>query len=79
MRFSLATTGALIGSGLAAAVFSLTGQNFILTFTAAAIPPAFALLWVFGNFQDDLSQTTAPKKAKSEILFFVRLILVFRC
>eukprot|EP00210_Caulerpa_lentillifera_P003227 g3082.t1 len=65
MRFSLATTGALIGSGLAAAVFSLTGQNFILTFTAAAVPPAFALLWVFGNFKDDLAQTKAAKAAKN--------------
>lgn len=65
MRFSLATAGALIGSSLAAVVYTLTGQNFILTFTAAAIPPAFALIWVFSNFQDDLAQQVSKTQAKS--------------
>ena len=62
MRFSLATIGALIGSSLAAAVFALTGQNYILTFAAASVPPAIALLWVFSNFQDDLKQGVGRKQ-----------------
>lgn len=46
VRQSMATGGALIGSTGAAAVFAFSGQNYILTFAAASIPPAVALLWL---------------------------------
>lgn len=54
LRHSLATAGALIGSSLASAVFTATGQNYVLTFTAAIIPPAIALVWLFSQFKEEL-------------------------
>lgn len=42
----MATAGALLGSTGAASIFALSGQNFILTFAAASVPPAVALLWL---------------------------------
>lgn len=65
MRFSLATAGALMGSTAAAIVFALTGQNFILTFAAASIPPTIAFFWVSSNFNDDLTQT--PKTEQKTV------------
>lgn len=44
----------LIGSSIAAAVFAATGQNFIMTFTAATIPTAIALAWMLSNFREEL-------------------------
>jgi len=61
MRFSLATAGALLGSGAAAVVFFLTNQNFILTFAAASVPPAIAFFWVLSNFNDELDQKVEKK------------------
>jgi len=61
MRFSLATAGALLGSGAAAVVFFLTNQNFILTFAAASVPPAIAFFWVLSNFNDELGQKVEKK------------------
>lgn len=46
IRQSMATAGALIGSSAAASIFAVTGQNYILTFAAAAIPPGIAILWL---------------------------------
>ncbi|GLI66744.1 hypothetical protein VaNZ11_010693 [Volvox africanus] len=71
LRQSLATAGMLIGSTIASLTFAATGNNYILTFTVAAIPPALALLWLVANFRDELfgasketaavvSTTTAP-------------------
>lgn len=54
LRQSLATAGALIGSGIAAAVFTWTGQNYIATFTAATIPPAIAMIWLTARFRSEI-------------------------
>ncbi|GIL60946.1 hypothetical protein Vafri_15748 [Volvox africanus] len=54
LRQSLATAGMLIGSTIASLTFAATGNNYILTFTVAAIPPALALLWLVANFRDEL-------------------------
>ncbi|GIL69179.1 hypothetical protein Vretimale_12677 [Volvox reticuliferus] len=54
LRQSLATAGMLIGSTIASLTFAATGNNYILTFTVAAIPPALALLWLVANFREEL-------------------------
>lgn len=46
LRQSLATAGALMGTAIAPIVFIATGSSYVLTFTAAIIPPAIALLWL---------------------------------
>jgi hypothetical protein len=43
-----------VGSTVAAVVFTATGQNYVLTFAAAVLPPAAALVWLASQFGDEL-------------------------
>lgn len=54
VRQSLATVGSLLGSGIASAVFILSGQSYVTTFAAAAVPPVLALTWLFFTFKGEL-------------------------
>jgi MFS family permease len=54
LRQSLATAGALAGSGVASLTFWLTGQSFEATFTVAMVPPFLALIWIVSNFREEL-------------------------
>ncbi len=53
-RHSLATFGALIGTGIAGLVFSLTNQNYIITFMCSMVPPLISLIWLSYAFKDDI-------------------------
>jgi hypothetical protein len=61
--------GSLIGSGVASAVFVLSGQSFVTTFAAAAVPPVLALAWLVITFRSDLrskpSEAETPTLAKA--------------
>ncbi|GFH32432.1 uncharacterized protein HaLaN_31646, partial [Haematococcus lacustris] len=46
LRQSLATAGMLLGSTVASLTFALTKQNYVLTFSVAAVFPALALIWM---------------------------------
>jgi hypothetical protein len=54
LRQSMATGGMLLGSSIAAATFAATGQSYVLTFAAAAVPAGIALLWLLHSFSDEL-------------------------
>ncbi|GLC74863.1 hypothetical protein PLESTF_001565600 [Pleodorina starrii] len=54
LRQSLATAGMLIGSTIASLTFAATGNNYILTFAVASVPPLLALLWLMANFREEL-------------------------
>lgn len=46
LRQSMATFGALFGSGAAALAYKLSGNNYVLTFALSAVPAVFALALV---------------------------------
>jgi hypothetical protein len=51
--------GALLGSAVASITFMVSGQSYVTTFAAAAIPPFLAFLWLTLTFQGDLKATSA--------------------
>ena len=54
LRQSMATFGALFGAAVAAAAFKLSGQNYVATFSLAAVPAVVALslvVYAFGGVQ----------------------------
>lgn len=53
-RHSLATLGALIGTGIASLVFTLSNQNYILTFMFSMVPPLISMIWLGYAFKDDI-------------------------
>ncbi|GFR51626.1 hypothetical protein Agub_g14053, partial [Astrephomene gubernaculifera] len=63
LRQSLATAGMLIGSTVASLTFAATGNNYVLTFAVAALPPALALAWLCANFRDELFGSPSPSPA----------------
>lgn len=63
LRQSLATAGMLVGSTVASLTFAATGQNYVLTFAVAAVPPAVALAWLAANFRDELFGPPPPHPA----------------
>eukprot|EP00877_Chromochloris_zofingiensis_P008832 jgi/Chrzof1/4201/Cz14g02210.t1 len=65
LRQSLATAGALMGTAIAPIVFIATGSSYVLTFTAAIIPPAIALLWLLTQFKEELVSGGAGRKQQS--------------
>ena len=67
VRQSLATVGSLVGSGIASAVFILSGQSYVTTFAAAAVPPVLALSWLWYTFRNDLKRAP-PAESKSPSL-----------
>ena len=67
VRQSLATVGSLVGSGIASAVFILSGQSYVTTFAAAAVPPVLALAWLWYTFRNDLKRAP-PAEAESPSL-----------
>lgn len=73
LRQSLATAGALMGASIATLVFTLSGQNFVLTFSLAAIPPAIALLWLSNRFHDELWGKRQPKAEPTPPLEVVKV------
>ncbi|KAL6749039.1 MFS general substrate transporter [Haematococcus lacustris] len=60
LRQSLATAGMLLGSTVASLTFALTKQNYVLTFSVAAVFPALALIWMVQNFKDELFGARTP-------------------
>ena len=50
LRQSMATFGALVGAGAAAAAYQLSGKNYVMTFALAAIPATMALVLVMFAF-----------------------------
>jgi hypothetical protein len=50
LRQSMATAGALVGAGAAAAAYQLSGQSYVATFALAAVPATAALVLVTAAF-----------------------------
>lgn len=63
LRQALGTLGALVGSAVAAAAFSLSGQNYVATFALASIPAAAALLITVTAFGPMARESAAAKAA----------------
>ena len=63
VRQSLATVGSLVGSGVASAVFLASGQSYVATFAAAAVPPLLALAWLCFTFRAELFGDAAGKQS----------------
>lgn len=62
LRQSMATFGALFGAAVAATAFKVSGQNYVATFSLAAVPAVIALslvVFAFGGMQ-----TPVPEKAE---------------
>lgn len=73
LRQSMATFGALFGSGAAALAYKLSGNNYVLTFALSAVPAVFALLLVSstlgkveGVSGKDKKASVASEPAKAE-------------
>lgn len=43
-----------MGSGVASAIFLASGQSYVATFAAAAVPPVLALAWLCFTFRAEL-------------------------
>eukprot|EP01025_Chloroclados_australasicus_P053393 TRINITY_DN6276_c1_g1_i2.p1 TRINITY_DN6276_c1_g1~~TRINITY_DN6276_c1_g1_i2.p1 ORF type:complete len:553 (-),score=35.37 TRINITY_DN6276_c1_g1_i2:618-2234(-) len=56
LRQGLATAGALIGSIAASAFFIASGKSYVVTFAAASIPAALALIWILASFSSSSQQ-----------------------
>ena len=72
LRQALGTLGALVGSAVAAAAFSLSGQNYVATFALASIPAAAALLITVSAFgpmarESAAAKAAAPKKGDDDL------------
>jgi MFS family permease len=69
LRQSMATFGALLGAGAAAAAYQLSGKNYVLTFAMAAIPATLAMVLVsfaFGGKASSSGATSASPKPPSK-------------
>jgi len=56
LRQSMATFGALFGAAVAATAYKLSGQNYVMTFSMAAVPAMIALslvVFAFGSVSKD--------------------------
>jgi MFS family permease len=65
LRQSMATFGALFGAAVAAAAFKISGQNYVATFSLAAVPAVIALSLVVYAFGGVQSPDLAPGKGES--------------
>ncbi|KAL4517857.1 hypothetical protein Ndes2526A_g02232 [Nannochloris sp. 'desiccata'] len=66
LRQSMATFGALVGAGAAAAAYQLSGKNYVLTFALAAVPATMALVLVLFAFGGAKGAADAAAKAKRD-------------
>lgn len=60
MRQSFVTVGSLAGSAVASMIFYLSGQSYVATFAAAAVPPCLALVWLAVAFRKELGSSRSP-------------------
>jgi MFS family permease len=65
LRQSMATFGALFGAAVAAAAFKISGQNYVATFSLAAVPAVIALSLVVYAFGGVQAPDLAPGKGES--------------
>lgn len=65
LRQSMATFGALFGAAVAAAAFKISGQNYVATFSLAAVPAVIALSLVVYAFRGVQAPDLAPGKGES--------------
>lgn len=66
LRQSMATFGALVGAGAAAAAYQLSGKNYVMTFALAAVPATMALVLVVFAFGGAKGAADAAAKAARE-------------
>ena len=71
LRQSMATFGALFGAAVAAAAFKISGQNYVATFSLAAVPAVVALslvVYAFGGMQAPVVEKKADTAVGSDSL-----------
>jgi hypothetical protein len=56
-----------VGSATASALFALSGQSYVATFAAAAVPPFLALLWLSFAFRKEMELPPRSVLAKQAV------------